>query len=187
MSAKAYVEHVAIWVRDIHWHIRFFHDVLGMTMREVQGSVEQPVLLPLPELIRLLDAKQEWLLLPQAEYERLIAGGRDPAPRPEGAAAFIASASLRARVVDGREILVEAEFTAINRPWPNSLPSCPDAWAAYPWPEIRPSWSASRSASCCPSPAVSPAPRTGPSTWKAGSNAARPCCLCRWRVDWRCN
>ena len=40
---KAYLEHVAIWVRDIHWHIRFFHDVLGMTMREVQGTQERPV------------------------------------------------------------------------------------------------------------------------------------------------
>lgn len=40
---RAYVEHVAIWVRDIHWHIKFFHDVLGMTLREVQGSVEEPV------------------------------------------------------------------------------------------------------------------------------------------------
>lgn len=39
---KAYVEHVAVWVRDIHWHIRFFHDVCGMTLREVQGSLEAP-------------------------------------------------------------------------------------------------------------------------------------------------
>ena len=43
MAPKAYLEHVAIWVRDIHWHIRFFHDVLGMTMREVQGSVDEPI------------------------------------------------------------------------------------------------------------------------------------------------
>lgn len=42
MTAKAYLEHVAIWVRDIHWHIGFFHDVLGMTMREVQGTPEDP-------------------------------------------------------------------------------------------------------------------------------------------------
>jgi catechol 2,3-dioxygenase-like lactoylglutathione lyase family enzyme len=42
-AKKAYVEHVAIWVRDIHWHIRFFHDVLGMTMREVQGTEAEPV------------------------------------------------------------------------------------------------------------------------------------------------
>jgi catechol 2,3-dioxygenase-like lactoylglutathione lyase family enzyme len=39
---KAYLEHVAVWVRDIHWHIRFFHDVLGMTMREVQGPADDP-------------------------------------------------------------------------------------------------------------------------------------------------
>ena len=42
-TPKAYLEHVAIWVKDIHWHIRFFHDVLGMTLREVQGPVENPV------------------------------------------------------------------------------------------------------------------------------------------------
>lgn len=41
-TKKAYLEHVAIWVRDIHWHIRFFHDVLGMTMREVDGPVDTP-------------------------------------------------------------------------------------------------------------------------------------------------
>lgn len=39
---KAYLEHVAIWVKDIHWHIRFFHDVCGMTMREIQGSAQDP-------------------------------------------------------------------------------------------------------------------------------------------------
>ena len=27
-ARKAYLEHVAIWVKDIHWHIRFFDDVL---------------------------------------------------------------------------------------------------------------------------------------------------------------
>jgi len=42
-TPRAYVEHVAIWVKDIHWHIRFFHDVCGMTMREVQGTLEEPV------------------------------------------------------------------------------------------------------------------------------------------------
>lgn len=42
MTAKAYLEHVAIRVKDIHWHIGFFRDVLGMTMREVQGTPEDP-------------------------------------------------------------------------------------------------------------------------------------------------
>ena len=30
---KAYLEHVAMWVKDIHWHIKFFHDVCGMARR----------------------------------------------------------------------------------------------------------------------------------------------------------
>ena len=42
-SPKSYVEHVAVWVKDIHWHVRFFSDVCGMTMREVQGSLEAPL------------------------------------------------------------------------------------------------------------------------------------------------
>jgi catechol 2,3-dioxygenase-like lactoylglutathione lyase family enzyme len=33
-SKRAYVEHVAIRVGDIEWHIRFFRDVLGMTLRD---------------------------------------------------------------------------------------------------------------------------------------------------------
>ena len=41
-ASKAYLEHVAIFVRDIHWHIRFFEEVLGMTMREVDGPPESP-------------------------------------------------------------------------------------------------------------------------------------------------
>jgi catechol 2,3-dioxygenase-like lactoylglutathione lyase family enzyme len=39
---KSYVEHAAIRVRDIHWHIRFFRDVLGMDMREIDGPPEAP-------------------------------------------------------------------------------------------------------------------------------------------------
>jgi catechol 2,3-dioxygenase-like lactoylglutathione lyase family enzyme len=41
-ATVSYIEHVAIRVRDIHWHIRFFHDVLGHTLREVDGTPEQP-------------------------------------------------------------------------------------------------------------------------------------------------
>ncbi|ANG61582.1 glyoxalase [Marinobacterium aestuarii] len=41
-SNKSYVEHVAIRVRDIHWHIRFFREVLGQTLREVDGPAENP-------------------------------------------------------------------------------------------------------------------------------------------------
>ena len=41
-ATSSYLEHVAIRVQDIHWHIRFFHEVLGQTLREVEGTVEQP-------------------------------------------------------------------------------------------------------------------------------------------------
>ena len=39
---KSYVEHVAIRVRDIGWHIRFFREVLGMPIREVDGPSDDP-------------------------------------------------------------------------------------------------------------------------------------------------
>lgn len=41
-TKKAYLEHVAIFVHDIKWHIRFFEEVLGMTMREVDGTPDAP-------------------------------------------------------------------------------------------------------------------------------------------------
>jgi catechol 2,3-dioxygenase-like lactoylglutathione lyase family enzyme len=39
---RSYVEHVAVRVKDIQWHIRFFHEVLGMTVREVDGTADAP-------------------------------------------------------------------------------------------------------------------------------------------------
>jgi catechol 2,3-dioxygenase-like lactoylglutathione lyase family enzyme len=42
MTSTAYVEHVAIWVRDIQWHIRFFREALGMEMRDYHGAAESP-------------------------------------------------------------------------------------------------------------------------------------------------
>ncbi|KVO41459.1 glyoxalase [Burkholderia ubonensis] len=41
-APKAYLEHVAIWVKDIRWHIRFFEEVLGMTLRDVDGTLDAP-------------------------------------------------------------------------------------------------------------------------------------------------
>jgi catechol 2,3-dioxygenase-like lactoylglutathione lyase family enzyme len=40
---QSYVEHVAIRVKDINWHIRFFRDALGMTVRASEGPAENPV------------------------------------------------------------------------------------------------------------------------------------------------
>jgi catechol 2,3-dioxygenase-like lactoylglutathione lyase family enzyme len=42
MTVNAYIEHVAVRVKDIHWHIKFFCEVLGMDMREVDGSIDDP-------------------------------------------------------------------------------------------------------------------------------------------------
>jgi catechol 2,3-dioxygenase-like lactoylglutathione lyase family enzyme len=42
MNNQAYVEHVALWVSDIQWHIRFFREALGMGMRELQGQPDDP-------------------------------------------------------------------------------------------------------------------------------------------------
>jgi catechol 2,3-dioxygenase-like lactoylglutathione lyase family enzyme len=42
MTVKAYVEHVAIRVKDIQWHIRFFYEVLGMDVREIDGPTDNP-------------------------------------------------------------------------------------------------------------------------------------------------
>lgn len=39
---KSYLEHVAVRVRDIQWHIQFFHDVLGMDVREIDGPPDAP-------------------------------------------------------------------------------------------------------------------------------------------------
>lgn len=41
-GSRSYVEHVAIRVKDIQWHLRFFREVLGMTIREVDGAAEAP-------------------------------------------------------------------------------------------------------------------------------------------------
>jgi catechol 2,3-dioxygenase-like lactoylglutathione lyase family enzyme len=41
-SKKSYVEHVAVRVKDIHWHIRFFREVLGMTVRQTDGPADDP-------------------------------------------------------------------------------------------------------------------------------------------------
>jgi catechol 2,3-dioxygenase-like lactoylglutathione lyase family enzyme len=39
---KSYLEHTAIRVKDIHWHIRFFREALGMTLRSVDGPEDHP-------------------------------------------------------------------------------------------------------------------------------------------------
>lgn len=42
MGSRSYLEHVAIRVRDIEWHLGFFRQVLGMTIREEQAPAGKP-------------------------------------------------------------------------------------------------------------------------------------------------
>jgi catechol 2,3-dioxygenase-like lactoylglutathione lyase family enzyme len=42
MTQKSYVEHVAVRVQDIQWHIHFFYEVLGMDVREIDGPTDAP-------------------------------------------------------------------------------------------------------------------------------------------------
>lgn len=41
-TPRAYLEHVAIRVADIHWYVSFFAEAFGMTMREVDGPLDDP-------------------------------------------------------------------------------------------------------------------------------------------------
>ncbi|MDO8774805.1 MAG: VOC family protein [Burkholderiaceae bacterium] len=41
-AKKSYVEHVAVRVKDIQWHINFFYEVLGMDVREIDGPTDAP-------------------------------------------------------------------------------------------------------------------------------------------------
>lgn len=41
-SRKSYVEHVAVRVEDIAWHINFFREVLGLTIREETPAGQTP-------------------------------------------------------------------------------------------------------------------------------------------------
>ena len=41
-TKRSYVEHVAVRVKDIRWHIRFFREALGMSVREVDGPADSP-------------------------------------------------------------------------------------------------------------------------------------------------
>jgi catechol 2,3-dioxygenase-like lactoylglutathione lyase family enzyme len=39
---KSYLEHAAFRVKDIDWHVRFFQEALGMTIRQIDGPADNP-------------------------------------------------------------------------------------------------------------------------------------------------
>jgi len=53
----SYLHHTAIRVKDIHWHIRFFKEALGMPVDRTQGSEEDPVQVWTVGGVQLVSAK----------------------------------------------------------------------------------------------------------------------------------
>lgn len=89
-SKRSYVEHAAIRVRDIDWHVRFWREVLGMTVRDETGGDGTP--------------RQVWTV----GGVQLIA---DPAfAGPEGRLAH-----LGIMVEDRAEVLREAEAWGVRQ------------------------------------------------------------------------
>jgi catechol 2,3-dioxygenase-like lactoylglutathione lyase family enzyme len=41
-ARKSYLEHTAVRVRDIGWHVRFFREALGMPIRKIDGPEGAP-------------------------------------------------------------------------------------------------------------------------------------------------
>jgi catechol 2,3-dioxygenase-like lactoylglutathione lyase family enzyme len=57
-AKKSYLEHTAVRVKDIHWHVRFFKEALGMPIRNVQGPEDDPIQLWVIGGVQLVSDKQ---------------------------------------------------------------------------------------------------------------------------------
>jgi hypothetical protein len=42
-TKKTFLEHTAVYVKDIQWHIRFFEQALNMPVERVQGDKADPI------------------------------------------------------------------------------------------------------------------------------------------------
>lgn len=76
----------------------------------------QPVLLPHDELLKRLDPQHEWLLLPLAEYQALLAASERTATaaRPPPSGAWVGNARVRALLRRDAELLLEAELELVS-------------------------------------------------------------------------
>jgi hypothetical protein len=75
-------------------------------------AAEQPLLLPMPELLKHLDRSQEWLMLPLADYQALVAAGKRPVPDAAHApgGAWIGTARIAGRIEDDRRLRLHADL-----------------------------------------------------------------------------
>ena len=81
----------------------------------------QPVLLPLERLALLLDRKQDWQLMPLADYRQLVAaaeksGTESPTRFPAPQGAWIETATVRGRLTGDRELVLTADAVAVAVP-----------------------------------------------------------------------
>lgn len=85
---------------------------LGAGAEEIR---HQPRLMPMPDLLKLLDREREWVFLPLADWQALVDAGKRPAPadqvRPTGA--WIETARVRGRLDDDLLVL-DADLVACN-------------------------------------------------------------------------
>ena len=80
-----------------------------------QPATEQPVLLPMPELLKHLDQNQEWLMLPLAEYQTLIAAGKIPQAASDNhpTGSWIEMARITGMLRDDRRLVLRAELEVV--------------------------------------------------------------------------
>ena len=107
-------------------------------------AVGQTVALPMPELLKLLDQRQEWLMLPLADYQALIAAGRVPLPSDAGipVGAWIETATITGQVIDDRRLHLRAELAVVAAAAGAVAVGClrtpPTCWAALHSTALRP-------------------------------------------------
>lgn len=88
---------------------------LGAASEAAEQQRPQPLLLPMPQLLKQFDQQQEWLMLPLADYQALVAAGHRPTPADHGipAGAWIETARLSGSLVDDRTLHLRAELEVV--------------------------------------------------------------------------
>lgn len=84
----------------------------------------QPRLMPMPDLLKLLDREREWIFLPLADWQALVDAGTRPTPadQPHPSGAWIETARVRGRLDDDLLVL-DADLVAYNaEPGPARCP-----------------------------------------------------------------
>lgn len=76
---------------------------------------DQALALSMPELLKLLDRRQEWLMLPLADYHAMVSAGRQHVPHEAGipAGAWIETATITGQIIDDQRLHLRAELAVV--------------------------------------------------------------------------